>query len=83
MSLQGQDNYFIGFEVLTAVTVKSLPFWNVVPCTLVRRRRNVSPPASGLKSELRSACSLLYAGFFLGLPFDPRGEGDMFLCIVG
>jgi hypothetical protein len=31
----------------------------------------------------QGSCFLLYAGFLLGLPFDPEDGGDMFLWIVG
>jgi hypothetical protein len=55
-------NYCVGFEVLKAVVMKSIIFWDITPC-------------SPLKAEL-STC--FQAGFLLGLFFDPEDGGDMF-----
>jgi hypothetical protein len=43
---------------------------------------NVSPPSLGLKIKVSSDCSVLYAGFLLGLFFDPEDGGGMFFWIV-
>jgi hypothetical protein len=44
---------YVGFEVLTAVVMKSTVFWDITPCILlsVNRRlgRDISPPSSGSK----------------------------------
>jgi hypothetical protein len=46
-----QRNYFIRFEVLTAVKMSMLVFWVITPCELEGPtfRRNILPPSSGLK----------------------------------
>jgi hypothetical protein len=54
-------------EVLTPVVMKSSVFWDITPC-------------SSLTSY---ACYMLFAGFLLGLFFDPDVGGDMFLRNVG
>jgi hypothetical protein len=62
-----------GFEVLTAVAMKSSIF-----------QTNMSPPSSGSKNKTykelawSTVCYLLHAGFLLGLFFNPEDGGDMF-----
>jgi hypothetical protein len=85
----------VGFEVLTAVVMKSIIFWDMTPCS--RRNRFRKPISSTLKME--AICSsetsvetqrdtrrhipendtLLYACFLLGLLFDPEDRDDMFV----
>jgi hypothetical protein len=42
--------------------------------------RNILPPSS---EQTSSTCYLLHAGFLLGLFFDPKDGGNMFLRNVG
>jgi hypothetical protein len=87
----------VGFEVLTAVVMKSPIFWDITPCTLLKvnrrfggtyrrhlRGQRVSQANKQAGSKLASrACYLPHAGFLLGLLFDPEDGGDMFLQNVG
>jgi hypothetical protein len=47
---------YVGFEVLTAVVMKSSIIWDITACSPVESqaalRRNISSPSSGFKSEL-------------------------------
>jgi hypothetical protein len=78
-------NRIIGFEVLTAVVMKSSIFCDITPCSPLKVNlrfwgisslhipgRKKKPPWNS------SACYLLHTGYFLGLFFDPENE-DMFL----
>jgi hypothetical protein len=40
-----------GIEILTAVTVKSIVFWNVMVCSSLMLQRNALPSPSGSKSK--------------------------------
>jgi hypothetical protein len=76
----------VGFEVLTAVAMKSSVFWDITLCSPLSQpiiRKNMSPPSSGLKSKPSFACHLLHAGFLLGVFFNPEDGGNMFLSNVG
>jgi hypothetical protein len=45
---------FIGFEVLTAVTMKITIFWDAIQCSLVKVQtfwRNILHPSSGSKDQ--------------------------------
>jgi hypothetical protein len=79
----------VGFEVFTAVVMKSIIFWDVTPCSLLRcnrrfgetyrlylqgRRKFQQEPASKQVASI-----LLLAEIF----FDPEDGGDMFLRNVG
>jgi hypothetical protein len=47
-------NSYVGFEVLTAVVVKSPFFWDITPCNPLKvnqHLRGVSPPSSGSKNK--------------------------------
>jgi hypothetical protein len=58
--------FFVGFEVLTAVVMKGTTFWNITLCSLlsVNRRFGGMPPALTLVS-----CSVYF--------FDPEDGGDV------
>jgi hypothetical protein len=58
----------VGFEVLTEATMKSYISWDIMPCNPMKLTdfwRIILPPSS---------CCLL-----VGLLFDPKCEGGMFL----
>jgi hypothetical protein len=64
----------VGFEVLTAVVMKSTIFLDIMLCgplKVTQRFRGTYPP------HLLATC--FHAGFLLGLFFDPEDGGDMFL----
>jgi hypothetical protein len=43
---------YVGFEVMTAVVMKSYIFWDITSCSLLKvNRRNISPPSSRSKKE--------------------------------
>jgi hypothetical protein len=65
-----REKYFVGFEVLTAVIMKSSVLWDITLCR-------------PLEVKLSCACHLLHTGFLLGFFFDPEDGGDMFLRNVG
>jgi hypothetical protein len=76
----------VGFEVLTAVVMKSSIFWDITQCNpfKVNRsfRKNISP-IFGVEEKANQETSVLatcfHVSFFLGLIFDPEDGGDMFL----
>jgi hypothetical protein len=70
-------NFSSGFEVLTAVVMKYTIFWDITPCSPLKVNRRFG----GIYSLLLATC--FYAGFLLGLFFDPEDGGDMFLRNVG
>jgi hypothetical protein len=47
--------YFVGFEVLTPVVMKSSIFWDITPCSPLTSqlmfRRSIPPPSSGSKNK--------------------------------
>jgi hypothetical protein len=57
----------IGFEVLTAVILKSSGFWDITPCSSSRVIR------------MAEFATCFHAGFMLGLFFDPEDGSDMFV----
>jgi hypothetical protein len=59
---------YVGFEVFTAVVMKSIVFWDMTPC---------SPLNAGGKQ------SSAHAGFLFDLFLDPEDGGDMFLRNIG
>jgi hypothetical protein len=85
---------YVGFEVFTALVMKSTIFWDITPCNplKVNRRfggtyclhlqgRKISRARNQLESRLVTYCD---AGFLLSLHiFDPEDGGDMFLRNVG
>jgi hypothetical protein len=54
---EAKEEYLVGFEVLTAVTMKNTIFWDVmaysVVQTLPKFRRNILPQSSESKSKSR------------------------------
>jgi hypothetical protein len=83
-------NFIVGFEILTAVVMKSTIFWDITPCSPLsvnRRfggtyrlhlqgRKNISPA----RNQHESKCHLLTRWFLLSLYFfDPEDGGDLFL----
>jgi hypothetical protein len=60
------QKWYVGFDVLTSVVMKSYIFWNLTPYIPVKNNDI---------SKLLSACS----GFLLGLLFSLEDRGDMFL----
>jgi hypothetical protein len=71
--LETRSVVYIGFEVLTAVVMKSTIFWDITPCS----------PLSVNQSESGWQAELFHAGFLLGLFFGPEDGGDMFLRNIG
>jgi hypothetical protein len=76
MSLEKNIGYgtigiFVGFEVLTAVVMKSTIFWNITPCSPLKVNRRA----------LLSTC--FYSGLLIGLFFDPENEDNIFLRNLG
>jgi hypothetical protein len=55
------SNIFVGFEVLTAVVIKSAIFWNITPC---------SPLSGNRRSEEHITCHLLSGWFLAQLIFS-------------
>jgi hypothetical protein len=89
--------YCVGFEVLTAVVMKSTVFWDITPCSPLsvdRRFGETSPPssASNIKRTRNQGEGRWQAEFCLPPAFmlassanffDPEDGGDMFLRNVG
>jgi hypothetical protein len=63
------SSHYVGFEVLTALVMKSSLFWAITPCSPFEVNQ--------------LACYLLHAGFLLGLFFDAEDGGATFLRNVG
>jgi hypothetical protein len=83
--LQENNKHYIhcvGFEVLTAVVMKSTICWDITPCSPLKSQafqRHTSPPSSGSKNEAskkpvrkqNSACRLLSHWCFAWLILRP------------
>jgi hypothetical protein len=82
----------VGFEVLTAVVMKSFIVWDITPCSPLKVHKRfggtyrlhlqgwINQDAS-VKTALLATC--FHAGSLLGLFFYPEDGGDMFLRNVG
>jgi hypothetical protein len=58
----------VGLEILTAVSMKGIIFWNVTPCSLVELYRCFGGAYSAFLLQL--------AGYFLGLILDLEDGGS-------
>jgi hypothetical protein len=88
------SSVYVGFEVLTAVVIKSSIFWDITSCSPLKvnrtfegicRRNLQGQTISEVRNqrEAGSTCYLRHAGFSLGLFFDPEDVGNGFLRNVG
>jgi hypothetical protein len=71
----------VGVEVLTAVVMKGTIFWDITPCSPLKVNRRFG--GTYLLHLHGSVFHLLTRWFLLGLFFDPKDGGDMFLRKVG
>jgi hypothetical protein len=73
--------YCVGFEVLTAVTMKPSIFWDITPCSQMKvNQRFGGACCLYLQGRLISRASyLLHFLLLLGLRFNPESRDDMFL----
>jgi hypothetical protein len=69
-----KENYFVGLEVFTAVTMKNAVFWDVAPCRCEREQ---------VAAELASSAATCSRGFFARGFFYPEDGGDTILRNVG
>jgi hypothetical protein len=92
MQMDNQFAYIVR-KVLTAVVMKSPPFWGIIPCSPFKVNRCLGgifrqffqgrkESQTRNKYEVDSKQSLLHAGFLLGLLFDPEDGGFMLLSNV-
>jgi hypothetical protein len=66
--------YYVGFEVLTPVLMKSSVFWHITPCSpLKMNRRFGETPSSHSKNKPShiTGCHLLSRGFLVSLMLRP------------
>jgi hypothetical protein len=63
----------VGFEVLTAVVMKSTIFWDITPCSPLKVNRRFE--------ALFATC--FHTGLLLCLFFEPEDRGNIFLRNVG
>jgi hypothetical protein len=83
----------VGFEVLTAVVMKSTIFWDITPCSPLSIHRRFGGTyrfhLQGRKNKFsnkpawKQVASSFHAGLLLNLFFDPEDGGNMFLRNVG
>jgi hypothetical protein len=79
----------IGFEVLTAVVMKSSSFWDITPCSPLKVSRRFGGKHRlylqdrRIKQAKTSVKVVANAGFLLGVFFDSEDGGDMFHRNVG
>jgi hypothetical protein len=83
--MKTKHNKNVGFEVSTAVVMKSIIFWDMTPCSLLRCNRRFGGTyrlhLQGRRSKY--ACHLLICWFLLNYFFYPEDGGDIFLRNVG
>jgi hypothetical protein len=70
-----QMTWHVGFEVLTAVVMTSIIFWDMTPCSQLSFNRRFG----GTYSLHLLACCFFFCTYF----FDPEDGGDMLLRNVG
>jgi hypothetical protein len=77
--------FFAGFEVLTAVVMKSSLFWDITPCCPLEVNRRFRGTCRLHLQGLRiiQARNTHVAGSKFGLFLDPEDGGDMLLRIAG
>jgi hypothetical protein len=74
----------VGFEVFTAVMLKSIIFWDMTPCSpLCSNRRFGGTQRLHLQGRRNVQQTTEQACWFVGLFFDPEDGGAMFLRNVG
>jgi hypothetical protein len=80
----------VGFEVLTAVVVKNIIFWDVTPCSLLRCNRRFGETyrvhlqgRRKLYQHEPASTQMASKMFLLKFFFDPEDGGDVFLRNVG
>jgi hypothetical protein len=87
LHLGGQVKRCVRFEVLTAVVTKGTIFWDITPCSPLKANRRFGETSPSSRSKNKPARALFvtcfYAGFLLGLFFNPEDGRDMFLRNVG
>jgi hypothetical protein len=71
---------YVGFEVFTAVVIKSTVFWDITPCSPLKVNRRFGGTYS-LYLEARLPTNF-HAGILLRL-FDPEDGGDILLRNIG
>jgi hypothetical protein len=67
----------VEFEVLRALVTQNVVFWNITPCWPLKVSRRFGGTFRLHFQALLD--SSFYAGFSLGVFFNPEYEGDMFL----
>jgi hypothetical protein len=73
----------IGFEILTAVVIKSVIFWDKTPCSPLKVNRRFGEKYRLYFKAEDSTFHLFFVDFLLGLFFGPEDGGDIFLLNVG
>jgi hypothetical protein len=69
---------YVGFEVLTAMVMKSSVFWVIMPWRMLEVNQcqgNMLPPSSQPRNKTSSACYFVHASFLLGLFSGPEDGG--------
>jgi hypothetical protein len=68
-------------EINTVGYLKFSVFWDITPCIPLKANRRFGGTCClHLQNQRISyACCLLYAGILIGLFYDPKDEGGMFL----
>jgi hypothetical protein len=78
--LNKSPSLHVGFEVFTAVVMKSIIFWDVTPCSLLRcNRRFGGTYRIHLQGRRKFCLPPAYLLVLAEIFFDPEDGGDMFL----